>query len=734
MSNYIPTYQHYDRMPVDISFVFKNERPAGKHGFVTIPEGKDSFYFEDGTPARFWGVILNGAANFPEHDYAEKIANRLMQAGVNYVRFHQLDSEWATPNLYRVTAGERVVSTREFSPESMDRLDYWIKTLKDHGIYSCVDMCTYRKFKSGDGVKFADELSDNVKRYAHYDPVMIDLQKEFCEKFWTHYNPYTGLQYKDDPFFLACVISNENDTFREHKTHSKFYRKVAYYEDMLEDFYVDWLRENGRTDMIVQKDGRDRVKDYVPFDDTDLMQAEFRMYLEKKYADDMYAHLRSLGVRVPISDTTWIAGNGLTYAQKDMDFFAANSYFYDWLWNEKEKRGWNRHILDNPISTLGGVCAFRLAGRPIFQTEWSMPLPNSYRAEGPIWFPAVAALNGWSGMSVHTYCYSTYLRDNMILGKESPTDGIGTIPYREGIFAVWNDPAKFGLFYFGALMLRRGDVSPAKKTIGGRITEQNPWKYSSRLAQTGMEVHKVIALSPDISDEEAKEKYGVDEILPAEQEFPKEEKIAVVDELAREGKHFIFGDLKAASEAETLGGEEEKRTVPAGANDIIMSDTGEVWRDLKRQIGAVDTPRTKIVYGMLAKDVKAGSTAGPFELQLNGMKVVCHTDFAVVGVSSLNDDPISKSDNMLLCTVGRACNTDAWFDGEKQVQYGHLPIQIEVIDAEIEIETEVPDLRVWSITTDGFYGGRVPVEYGEGRIRFHVGPHWPSQYYLIMQE
>ena len=165
-----------------------------------------------------------------------------------------------------------------------------------------------------------------------------------------------------------------------------------------------------------------------------------------------------------------------------------------------------------------------------------------------------------------------------------------------------------------------------------------------------------------------------------------------------------------------------------------MSDTGEMWRDLSRQVGAIDTPRTKVVYGMLAKDVKAGNTNKPYEMKLNGVTVSCNTDFAVVGMSSLNDKPITHSDNILLCTVGRASNTDAWFDGEKMVNYGHLPIQMEVIDAEIEIETEVPDLRVWSITTDGFYGGQVPVEYLDGKIRFHVGPHWPSEYYLIMQE
>ena len=711
MSNYVPNQQHYDRMPVDISFVFKNERPAGKHGFVTIPEGKDSFYFEDGTPARFWGVIMNGAANFPEHDYAVKIARRLSQAGVNYVRFHQLDSEWATPNYYRVTAGERVVSTRELCPESMERLDFWIKTLKEFGIYACVDMCTYRKFKSGDGVKFANDMDQNVKRYAHYDPVMIELQKEFCDKFWNHFNPYTGLKYKDDPFFLACVISNENDTFKEHKGSRQYGKKIPYYEDMFEDFYATWLKENGHADMLEEKDGRTVVKDYKAFDQTDLLQAEFRMVLEKKYADDMYAYIRSLGVKVPICDTSWPAGNGLTFAEKDMDFKACNNYFYDWGWGEYEKKTWNRHIVDNPVSHLGGNCASRLAGHAIFQTEWDMPWSNSYRAEGPIWYPSVAVFNGYSGMSIHTYCYSTYLRDDMILGKESPANGIGGVPYREGIFACWNDPAKFGLFYFGAMLFRRGDLSPAKKTIGARVTDPNLWKLSRKLADTAMEVHKVVTLPDDISDEEAMTKYGLDEIRPAESEFTKEEKQAVVEELKAEGKHFL-----------------------TNTKNVIMSDTGEMWRDLSRQVGAIDTPRTKVVYGMLAKDVKAGNTNKPYEMKLNGVTVSCNTDFAVVGMSSLNDKPITHSDNILLCTVGRASNTDAWFDGEKMVNYGHLPIQMEVIDAEIEIETDVPDLRVWSITTDGFYGGRVPVEYLDGKIRFHVGPNWPSEYYLIMQE
>lgn len=86
MPKYINTPAYPDMMPVDISFVFADEKPAGKHGFVKAVG--DEFRYEDGTLARWWGVNFNGGACFPEHDYAEKVARRLAQSGCNIVRFH----------------------------------------------------------------------------------------------------------------------------------------------------------------------------------------------------------------------------------------------------------------------------------------------------------------------------------------------------------------------------------------------------------------------------------------------------------------------------------------------------------------------------------------------------------------------------------------------------------------------------------------------------------------------
>lgn len=85
--------------PIDLSFLFEDEKPAGKHGFVKA-EGTQ-LVFEDGTPARFWGVCLNASANFPPHDHAEKLARRLAMYGVNMVRMHQMETEYSNPNIFQ---------------------------------------------------------------------------------------------------------------------------------------------------------------------------------------------------------------------------------------------------------------------------------------------------------------------------------------------------------------------------------------------------------------------------------------------------------------------------------------------------------------------------------------------------------------------------------------------------------------------------------------------------------
>lgn len=675
MSRYIPVRFYPDRMPIDISWVFANDKPAGKHGFCQV-DG-DKLRFEDGTPARFWGVIFNGATCFPDHAYAEGVAKRLAQAGCNIVRFHQMDAEWATPNIFRMTAGRWLENTRHFDPECMERHDYLIKCLKEQGIYIITDITTYRKFKTGDGVVDADLLSDNMKCVALYDPRMIELQKEYAYNYWNHVNPYTGLAYKDDPAFVLLDITNENDMFGAYTGHALYSKRSQYYDDMLRDMFDKWLKEHD-----IDYDAYN-----CPIYNTDKPMIAFRMEVCKRFFEQMREYLRDqVGLKIPICGTNWAKVHGLIKCQENMDFQDGHKYYYDWKWKEYEKVTANRSITEVPYAPVWQHCSTRIHGKPFFMSEWDMPWPNSYRAEAPIWFPAIACLQGWSGMTIHTYSYGTNIGPNDPLGKEAISATIGSVPFREGIFTCWNDPSKFGLFYHGALMLRKNHIRQAEKTIGAQVGEYNVTTNSNPkcLPATAMEIHRVDSVldTTDTTD---------------------------------------LTDIRPITES-------YERPDP----NRIEADTGELWRDVAKRIGAVDTPSTKAVYGFIGN--ASWMTARDAGIRLNGMTVNCFTDFATIALSSLTDDPIEKSCCMLMTTVGRSHTRDARFDGEKLLDFGTGPIEVEVIDAEIAIQTQIPGLRVWSVNSDGYYIGQVDKYYEDGWLKFRVGPNYPGMYYLIMKE
>jgi len=674
MSRYIPMPAYTDMMPVDISFVFADEKPAGKRGFVKVV-GED-LRFEDGTLARFWGVNFNGGACFPSKEYAPKVARRLAQAGCNMVRFHQLDAEWDTPNIFSYSKGKRVTTTRVLDPKSMDCLDYLVYCLKEEGIYCYLDMMTYRKFKEGDDVVQHELLMDSAKPWSITNRRLIELQKEFCTQIWTHYNPYTKLQYKDDPVFALSEITNECDLFQDSYSKKASYVPETYYINEFRQMLKVWLEEQG-----IEYDW-ENCPLYAP----DAPLVDFKVYITKKYYQEMYDHMRAVGVKIPITGTNWSRGAaGLAKCHEDLDFSDSHHYYYDWKWGNTERICANTSITSSPI-VFPNLARMDLAGKPFFISEWDMPWPNSYRAESSIYYAAVGALQNWSGYTIHTYAYSARLDDMKVLGRElsSPVAGV---PYREGIFSTWNDPAKFGLFYHAALITRRADVSPAKK--------------------------KVAVNAADLTTDSAKALNGI---------------------LERHQAGYVF-DNKLPEGYDELVQNSDTYCANEG---IIVSDNGELWRDLNKQIGAVDTPRTKVVYGFLGR-AAANNSASKKKLaglELNGLGITCPTDFGVIAMSSLTDDPIEKSENILVSAIGRARNTKAVFDGDKMLDIGEAPIMAEVIEADIQLKTEIGDkLKVWGVNAEGFYSGKIPTTYEDGILSFRIGNATdPACYYLIVKE
>lgn len=641
----------HDEVPIDISFLFAEEKPAGKRGFLKV-DGR-RFVFEDGTPVRFWGTNFNGAGCFPEKDYAQKLAKRLAKTGINLVRFHQLDSQWHTPNIFAFTKGKRVTDGH-LDPESMDRLDYLVYCLKQEGIYVYLDMLTYRKFRSDEGVENAHLLADAAKPYSVFSRTLIEKQKEFCREIWTHSNPYTGLCYCDDPVFVLTEITNECEIFGNFKLEDY----IEPYKSEFLSYLQEWLSKKG---------SQRSIDSFHVLDGEDLELLEFKVDLQKKYYEEMIACMREAGVKIPIAGTNWERTPHNHRTQLICDFLDSHAYHYDWNWKEFEKHCTNQGISQKAGSYLGKCAFISDANLPTYISEWDMPWPNERRAESVLYSAAVGAFQGWSGFAIHTYSYSARLENMDMLGKEVSCAKIGDVPYRQGVFSAWNDPAKFGLFYHAALITRRGDVSEGKTLYGYDSSEDLKW--NSKVSRKNIEKYKFVS---------------------------------------------------------DFGGKQGLPPLPECDDSPEMrSDTGELYRNHEKELGIIDTPKTKCVYGSLGHNPR---------ISLSGLQVDCKSDYAVIAMSSLSDKPLNASDNILLTTVGRAENTDAKFEGELMTDIGKAPVLCENIRAKLSLETCYEDLKVWAVSAEGYYVGQVPTEYENGKLTFCLGDKSRSIYYLLVRD
>ncbi|MFA6931128.1 MAG: hypothetical protein WCT05_12445, partial [Lentisphaeria bacterium] len=617
---------HWDDAPLDISWIFADEKPAGKHGFLKVKNA--NFEFEDGTPARFWGTLINSSACFPPYEVAEKTARRLAKFGVNIVRLHQFDAEWSTPNIFQFAKGRPLDHTLDFDPESMDRFDYLIKCLKDQGIYIYMDLLVYRTFKTGDKVDNPEELTPNgAKPYSNFDPKLIELQKQYCQQLLTHVNPYTGLASMDDPAMAMVLITNENDMFN-----SAFPVNIEPYRSRLEQLFREWKKDpQAQISFDFRKD--------LPSEEV----LRFYHGLQKSYLQKMFDYLRSLGVKVPIAGDSWSRGLTLVSTLEEMDFTCSNVYWD--LWGDQ---GHNKPLTSERKQVFGMVPAkVRTSHQPHFITEWDMVWPHEWRSMSALLVSSMAAFQGWSGATIHTYRYRSFPADRM--GGTI----LGGIPYRQN-FETFMDPAKFGMFYAAAILYRRGDVSAAKETITVALSEKDLFNPVH-----GMANHNL----PNINAMTYVEQHRLEIKLPG----------------------------KAGKPGLSIGPDEE-----APDTGSVLSDTGELYRNWKDGYGWIKTPRSKAVYGFF--DLA-------HVIDLDGLKIHVKTDFATLVLTSLTKDSIENSRQILLTACGRSDNTDAVYNKNhtERISIGKTPVLYEVIEAELTMRTTEKALKVWSIDPDGAY-------------------------------
>ena len=89
----------------------------------------------------------------------------------------------------------------------------------------------------------------------------------------------------------------------------------------------------------------------------------------------------------------------------------------------------------------------------------------------------------------------------------------------------------------------------------------------------------------------------------------------------------------------------------------------------------------------------------------------------------------------ILTAVGRADNSNARYNDDHTERFyvGDAPVIIEVIEAEVELETSQPALRVFAIDPGGHITDHATAKIEGGLARFAIGGKYPSMYYLIQR-
>lgn len=464
-SKWTPDTIVWDKWPVDVSFLNQGDRPAGSHG--RLHARGDKLVFEDGTVARFWGTNLAAYALFTgtKAEIANQ-AKRIAALGYNLVRIHHHDSAWVSPNVF--AAGD---TTQQLNPAALDAIDWWVKCLRDEGVYVWLDLKIGRTFRAGDGVPGFDELTKSEpagRGFDYVDPRLEALEQGFARQYLARVNRYTGKSYLQDPAVVASLITNEDDLTTHFGSLMLPDRGNSVHQGQLSSAI-----DTSATALGVSVDDALRSWELGP---AKLVLAD----IEARFFQRAQAQLRELGFGGLVVGTSYWGAESL-YSVASLsagDLVDVHSY------GEAESLGTDPRYEPNFISWIG---AAQLAGKPLSVSEWNVPYPEADRFVAPLYVAAIADLQGWDAPMVFAYS-----QDKI------------EAPWQVQTWSTSADPAITALMPAAAVMFRQQHVEPAHKTFCLRPTQEALYgteisPSSSVALRTIVEQSRLVVALPNVA-------------------------------------------------------------------------------------------------------------------------------------------------------------------------------------------------------------------------------------------
>jgi Cellulase (glycosyl hydrolase family 5) len=523
----------FSSSPVDLSFLNDAEKPAGKHGFLKAVQ--DRLEFEDGTPVRFWGTNVTASSLFLTSTFnVKRQARRLSELGFNLVRIHHHDSAWVAPNIF----GQNIADTKTLSAAMLEKLDWWIKCLKDEGIYVWLDLHVGRELTINDGIENFAEISRGrpsaeFKGYNYINPTIQQAMQNFNNAYVDHLNKFTGLRYKEDPGIVVMLLTNENDV-----THH-------FGNSLLPINNVPDSKEGA---LYMQEAAAFATKHGLPQGEVWHAWEQgppqlFLNDLQHRFDVAMTEQLRQLGVKARIATTSFWGEEPLSSlpALSAGDLIDVHSY------------GNIGDLQKNPIyaaNIVDWIAPAQIIDRPLSVTEWNMgsfPIPDRHTL--PLYIASAASLQGWDALMQFAY-------------SGEPLNGIGSpSPWQS-----FNDAALLATLPAAALLYRRHDVKESNTVYVFAPTREQLF-------------NQFISPANSVALRSAAEKGKLVLALPQTRELPWLQKSRV----------------PAGAKMIT---DPKQSLIDAGASEAA-SDTGELRRNWEQGVYTINTPKSQAAMGWI---------------------------------------------------------------------------------------------------------------------------------------
>ncbi|MEK6794166.1 MAG: hypothetical protein AABZ39_05275 [Spirochaetota bacterium] len=410
-----------DGSALDLSSLI--EKPAGKHGFLTVNDGRYYFEKNPSVPARITGAcIATFNTNFlggMTHDEIAAMARNFSKMGYNCARFQYFDSLF-----YRTRDDPST-----YDAVQMDAIDLFLSELKKNGVYTTIDLVWSRGPRKLIEKYFPGVIATGVHWRDCYFPgfyLIPEFREElkaYAKDILSHKNRYTGLAWKDDPGLLFINTINEDPL-------GDFYGKVSEVFVMYTKAFNDYCAKKYRTTAEVRAAWGDLTSGesleqrtlvlprYLAADKRCADACRFLVETQASGHAEMTAYLRSIGFRQPAADCNMVSSRYTALLRRSFEVVDMHAYwdhpkFVQKLWSLPygfhdqsaiKRLRFNYLNGSHSMNCFGAYFATtRHLGKPYFITEYNFVFPNRHRSEAGLYHGALAALQGWDGIWLMGY-------------------------------------------------------------------------------------------------------------------------------------------------------------------------------------------------------------------------------------------------------------------------------------------------------------------------------------------